>query len=67
MSEVHCDKTIDINLKGAVFTVQKERPPMTRSGSVVVVSSVINSKASPRTAPTPLPRPVCGPCLQLKC
>jgi NAD(P)-dependent dehydrogenase (short-subunit alcohol dehydrogenase family) len=44
MSEAHFDKTIDIDLKGVVFTVQKALPLMTRGGSIVVLSSVINSK-----------------------
>jgi NAD(P)-dependent dehydrogenase (short-subunit alcohol dehydrogenase family) len=44
LSEAHFDKTIDIDLKGVVFTVQKALPLMTRGGAIVVVSSVINSK-----------------------
>jgi NAD(P)-dependent dehydrogenase (short-subunit alcohol dehydrogenase family) len=44
LSEAHFDKTIDIDLKGVVFTVQKALPLMTRGGAIVVLSSVINSK-----------------------
>jgi NAD(P)-dependent dehydrogenase (short-subunit alcohol dehydrogenase family) len=44
LSEAHYDKTMDINLKGVVFTVQKALPLMSHGGSVVVVSSVFNMK-----------------------
>jgi NAD(P)-dependent dehydrogenase (short-subunit alcohol dehydrogenase family) len=47
LSEAHYDKTMDINVKGVVFTVQKALPLMTRGGSIVVVSSVINVKGVP--------------------
>jgi NAD(P)-dependent dehydrogenase (short-subunit alcohol dehydrogenase family) len=47
LSEAHFDKTMDINLKGVVFTVQKALPLMTRGGAIVIVSSVINSKGVP--------------------
>ena len=47
LSEAHYDKTLDINLKGVVFTVQKALPLMTRGGAIVIVSSVINSKGVP--------------------
>jgi NAD(P)-dependent dehydrogenase (short-subunit alcohol dehydrogenase family) len=47
LSEAHYDKTLDINLKGVVFTVQKALPLMTRGGSIVVVSSIINVKGVP--------------------
>lgn len=47
LSESHYDKTTDINLKGVVFTVQKALPLMTRGGSIVVVSSIINVKGIP--------------------
>jgi NAD(P)-dependent dehydrogenase (short-subunit alcohol dehydrogenase family) len=47
LSEAHYDKTIDINLKGVVFTVQKALPLMSRGGSIVVVSSIINVKGIP--------------------
>jgi NAD(P)-dependent dehydrogenase (short-subunit alcohol dehydrogenase family) len=47
LSEVHYDKTMDINVKGVVFTVQKALPLMTRGGSIVVVSSIVNVKGIP--------------------
>jgi NAD(P)-dependent dehydrogenase (short-subunit alcohol dehydrogenase family) len=47
LSEAHYDKTMDINLKGVVFTVQKALPLMKLGGSIVVVSSIINVKGVP--------------------
>jgi NAD(P)-dependent dehydrogenase (short-subunit alcohol dehydrogenase family) len=47
LSEAHYDRTMDINVKGVVFTVQKALPLMTRGGSIVVVSSIINVKGVP--------------------
>lgn len=47
LSEAHYDKTMDINLKGVTFTVQKALPLMTRGGSIVVVSSIVNVKGIP--------------------
>jgi NAD(P)-dependent dehydrogenase (short-subunit alcohol dehydrogenase family) len=47
LSEAHYDKTMDINLKGVVFTVQKALPLMRRGGSIVVVSSILNVKGIP--------------------
>ena len=47
LSEAHYNKTVDVNLKGVVFTVQKALPLMIRGGSIVVVSSVINVKGIP--------------------
>jgi len=47
LSETHYAKTMDINVKGVVFTVQKALPLMTRGGSIVVVSSIINVKGVP--------------------
>jgi NAD(P)-dependent dehydrogenase (short-subunit alcohol dehydrogenase family) len=47
LTEAHYDKTMDINVKGVVFTVQKALPLMTRGGSIVVVSSIINVKGVP--------------------
>jgi NAD(P)-dependent dehydrogenase (short-subunit alcohol dehydrogenase family) len=43
LSEAHYDKTMDIDLKGVVFTVQKALPLMTRGGSIIAVSSCLNS------------------------
>jgi NAD(P)-dependent dehydrogenase (short-subunit alcohol dehydrogenase family) len=47
LSEAHYEKTMDINLKGVIFTVQKALPLMRRGGSIVVVSSVLNVKGFP--------------------
>lgn len=47
LTEAHYDRTMDINVKGVVFTVQKALPLMTRGGSIVVVSSIINVKGVP--------------------
>lgn len=47
LSEAHYNKTMDINVKGVVFTVQKALPLMARGGSIVVVSSIINVKGVP--------------------
>jgi NAD(P)-dependent dehydrogenase (short-subunit alcohol dehydrogenase family) len=47
LSEAHYDKTMDINVKGVVFTVQKALPLMTRGGSIVVTSSVVGVKGFP--------------------
>ena len=47
LSEAHYDKTMEINVKGVVFTVQKALPLMSRGGSIVVVSSIINVKGVP--------------------
>lgn len=47
LSEAHYDKTMDVNVKGVVFTVQKALPLMTRGGSIVVVSSILNVKGVP--------------------
>ncbi|HTI01780.1 MAG TPA: glucose 1-dehydrogenase [Acidisoma sp.] len=47
LSEAHYDKTMDINVKGVVFTVQKALPLMTRGGSIILVSSIVNVKGIP--------------------
>jgi NAD(P)-dependent dehydrogenase (short-subunit alcohol dehydrogenase family) len=47
MSEAHYDKTMDINVKGVVFTVQKALPLMTRGGSIIVTASVVGVKGIP--------------------
>ena len=47
LSEAHYDKTMDINVKGVVFTVQKALPLMTRGGSIVVTSSIVGVKGIP--------------------
>ena len=47
LSEAHYDKTLDINLKGVVFTVQKALPLMTRGGAIVAISSCVNEMGIP--------------------
>src|ERR1700723_545721 len=47
LSEAHYTKTMDANVKGVVFTVQKALPLMTRGGSIIVVSSIVNVKGIP--------------------
>jgi NAD(P)-dependent dehydrogenase (short-subunit alcohol dehydrogenase family) len=47
LSEAHYDKTLDINLKGVIFTVQKALPLMTRGGAIVAISSCVNSMGIP--------------------
>ena len=47
ISPAHFDKTFDINTKGLLFTVQKALPLMHQGGSIILVSSIANSKAMP--------------------
>jgi NAD(P)-dependent dehydrogenase (short-subunit alcohol dehydrogenase family) len=47
LSEAHYDKTMDINMKGVVFTVQKALPLMTRGGSIIVTASIVGVKGIP--------------------
>jgi NAD(P)-dependent dehydrogenase (short-subunit alcohol dehydrogenase family) len=47
LSEGHFDKTIDINLKGVVFTLQKALPLMTRGGFIIVTGSIVGVKGIP--------------------
>jgi NAD(P)-dependent dehydrogenase (short-subunit alcohol dehydrogenase family) len=43
----HFDKTFNLNARGTFFTVQKALPLMTRSGSIVLVSSIVNTMGLP--------------------
>lgn len=43
----HFDKTIDVNLRGVVFTVQKALPLMKNGGSIVLNSSVVGVMGLP--------------------
>ena len=47
ISPEHFDKTFDINTKGLLFTVQKALPLMRKGGSIILASSIANSKAMP--------------------
>jgi len=44
VTEEHFDKTMDINVKGTLFTVQKALPLFTNGGSIIMTGSVAGSK-----------------------
>lgn len=44
ISEVHFDKTFDVNVKGLLFTVQKAVPLFRDGGSIILNSSIAASK-----------------------
>jgi NAD(P)-dependent dehydrogenase (short-subunit alcohol dehydrogenase family) len=44
ITEDHFDKTMDINVKGTLFTVQKALPLFTNGGSIIMTGSVAGSK-----------------------
>jgi len=44
ITEQHFDKTMDINVKGTLFTVQKALPLFTNGGSIIMTGSVAGSK-----------------------
>jgi NAD(P)-dependent dehydrogenase (short-subunit alcohol dehydrogenase family) len=44
ITEAHYDKTMDINVKGVLFTVQKALPLMTRGGSIIATASIAGVK-----------------------
>lgn len=43
----HYDKTLNINLRGVIFTVHKALPLMTRGGSIILNSSIVADKGIP--------------------
>lgn len=43
----HFDNTFNVNARGTLFTIQKALPLMTRGGSIVLMSSVLNIKGLP--------------------
>lgn len=43
----HYDKTLNINLRGVIFTVQKALPLMKRGGSIVLTASIVADKGLP--------------------
>jgi len=45
ISEAHFDKTLNINVKGVLFTVQKALPLFKDGGSIILTGSVASSKA----------------------
>ena len=47
ITEEHFDKTMDINVKGTLFTVQKALPLFTNGGSIIMTGSVAAVKGTP--------------------
>ena len=47
ISEEHFDKLFNINVKGALFTVQKGLPLLNDGGSIILTGSVAGSKGTP--------------------
>jgi len=47
ITEEHFDRLFDINVKGALFTVQTALPLITDGGSVILSSSIVGSKGFP--------------------
>ncbi|MGH9975423.1 MAG: SDR family NAD(P)-dependent oxidoreductase, partial [Nitrososphaeraceae archaeon] len=46
ITEVHIDKTFDVNVKGLIFTVQKSLPLFQSGGSIILNASTAGSKAA---------------------
>ncbi len=49
-TEALLDETLDINFKGAFFTVQKALPLLKDGGVIVITTSVVDSKGIPNTS-----------------
>jgi NAD(P)-dependent dehydrogenase (short-subunit alcohol dehydrogenase family) len=47
ISEEHFDKLFNVNVKGALFTVQKGLPVLKDGGSIIITGSVAGSKGTP--------------------
>src|SRR5271163_2113308 len=47
ITEEHFDKLFNINVKGALFTVQKALPLMNDGGSIILTGSVASAKGTP--------------------
>jgi NAD(P)-dependent dehydrogenase (short-subunit alcohol dehydrogenase family) len=47
ITEEQYDKTFDVNVKGALFTVQKALPLMPDGGSILLNASIVSSKGLP--------------------
>ena len=47
MTEDHFDKTVDLNTRATLFTVQKAIPLMTGGGSIVLIGSIADSIGTP--------------------
>jgi NAD(P)-dependent dehydrogenase (short-subunit alcohol dehydrogenase family) len=50
VTEEHFDKTFNINVKGALFTVQKALPLLNDGGSIILIGSVASAKGTPAFA-----------------
>src|SRR4030088_1959345 len=50
VTEEHFDKIFDINVKGALFTVQKALPLLNDGGSIILTGSVASAKGTPSFA-----------------
>lgn len=50
VSESHFDRIFDINVKGALFTVQKALPLLNAGGSIILTGSVASAKGTPAFA-----------------
>lgn len=47
LTEDHVGRLIDVNLKGAIFTVQKALPLLNDGSSIIIIGSVAGSHATP--------------------
>src|SRR4030088_1435771 len=50
VTEEHFDKIFNINVKGALFTVQKALPVLNDGGSIILTGSVASAKGTPEFA-----------------
>jgi NAD(P)-dependent dehydrogenase (short-subunit alcohol dehydrogenase family) len=50
VTEDHFDKIFDLNVKGALFTVQKALPELNDGGSIIITGSVASAKGTPAFA-----------------
>jgi NAD(P)-dependent dehydrogenase (short-subunit alcohol dehydrogenase family) len=50
VTEEHFDRIFDINVKGALFTVQKALPLLNDGGSIILTGSVASAKGTPEFA-----------------
>jgi NAD(P)-dependent dehydrogenase (short-subunit alcohol dehydrogenase family) len=50
VTEEHFDQTFDVNVKGALFTVQKALPLLREGASIIVNSSIAGSTGMPGTS-----------------
>ena len=50
VTEEHFDKIFNVNVKGALFTVQKALPLLNDGGSIILIGSVASTKGTPAFA-----------------